>query len=234
MFLFRKTLLKAVTALTLLFALTGMAYGQKHSVRLRNVPVKTVPAADDLSLDLKTNQIDMDRIVSVQVKNGTIQEVLGQIFIGQDVSCTVDGKKIQVSKAEKSAAPQTPPKAARHLVSGRVSDSSGEPIIGCIIVPGDNPQHAVSTDLDGNYTLEVPRNGILEFSYVGFHTIREDVADRSKINVVMRTKTENLDAVVVVGYGTSSKRLVSSSIASSTTLGSMSSAPSTASSKSKA
>ncbi len=219
MFLFRKTLVTTVAVLILSLILAGTAYGQKYTMRLRNVPVKTaveyLQREFGYSVVVKTSQIDMDKIVSVQVKNGTIEEVLRQIFSGQEVSFTVDGKKIQVSKAEKpAAASQAPPKAARHLVSGRVSDASGEPIIGCIIVPGDNPQRAVSTDLDGNYTIEVPKSGVLEFSYVGFHTVREEVADRSRVNVVMRTKTENLDAVVVVGYGTASKRLVSSSIAS--------------------
>ena len=215
MHLFNKTFQKTLTTVILLLVLAGSAFAQKYTMRLRNVPVKTaiehLQRQYSFSIVIKTGEIDMEKAVTVLLKDARIEEVLEKIFSGQEVSFAVDGKKIQVFKADKPAAQ---PQAAAHKVSGRVTDGAGEPVIGCIIVPNGQPRQAVSTDLDGCYSIDVPRNGQLEFSYIGFHTEKEAVADRSKINVVMRTKTESLDAVVVVGYGTSSKRLVSSSIAS--------------------
>lgn len=221
MFLFRKTLLIALTAVVMFCSAAGMAYAQ-HTVRLKNVPVKT--AVDYLqreygySVVVKASQIDMDKTVSVQVKDGSVQDVLGQIFAGQDVSFTVEGKKIQVSKVEKQ--PETPmpvqdgQKVARHQVKGQVTDQVGEPVIGCIIVPDSQSQRAVSTDLDGYYSIDVLAGSTLEFSYVGFYSVKEEVGGRSRINIVMREKAESLDAVMVIGYGSASKRLISSSIAS--------------------
>ena len=216
----RKTLLRTLTALLVL--LPSLASAQKHTLRLSNVPVKT--AVDELqrqygySVVVNTAQIDMDKSVSVQVSDGSIEDILGQIFSGQDVSYTVDGNKIQISRAGKSTdpaqQPQTPAKSARHRVTGHVSDGSGEPVIGCAVIPVGQTAQAVITDLDGNYAIDIPKDGYLEFSSFGYYVAREEVTGRTKISVVMREKAESLDAVVVLGYGTSSKRLVSSSIAS--------------------
>lgn len=222
MFLFRKTFIEIVAVMALFCASTAIASAQTHTMRLKNVSVKS--AVDYLqreygySVVVKTSQIDMEKTVSVQVRDGSIEEVLAQIFTGQDVSFTVDGKKIQVSKAEArqdaSKASREGQKSFKHLVTGKVTDQVGEPVIGCIVVPDGQGQRAVSTDLDGVYSIDVPAGGFLEFSYVGFYSVKEDVGGRGKINIVMREKAESLDAVMVIGYGSASKRLISSSIAS--------------------
>lgn len=218
---FRKTLLKAAAALVLSAVLSLAVSAQKYTLNLRQVPVRTaieeIQRQFGYSVVVETSRVDMDKVISIQARNVDIKDLLGQIFAGQDVSFSVDGKNIQVSRPVKPTAekgPQAAPKAVHHQVGGRVTDAAGEPVIGCIIIPDGMEAKAVITDLDGNYTVTVRKDGTLEYSTIGFYTIREDVADRSRINVVMRTKAESLDAVMVVGYGTASKRLVSSSIAS--------------------
>lgn len=218
--LFRRTLLRAVTALVTLLLLGGTALAQKHTVHLSNVSVKT--AVDYLqsqfgySVVVKTSQINLDKTVSVQVNDGSVEEILGQIFAGQDASFTVDGRKIQVAKTDKPTPPtqQYQPKGGRITVSGIVKDADGEPVIGCAVIPGGVTASATVTDLDGKYSISVARDGYLEFTSIGFQTVRENVSDRGTINVVLSVEAERLEELVVVGYGTASKRLVSSSIAS--------------------
>lgn len=220
MFPLRNILRIAAASLIMLAVMSVGASAQKHTLRMRNVPVSA--AVDELqrqygySVVIKTSQIDMSKTVTVQVADGSIEDVLNQIFDGQDASFSVEGKQIQVFKAPKTPAAPQPQvqKPVRHNVFGRVTDAGGEPLAGCAVIPGGQVQKAVITDLDGNYAVDVPKDSWLEFSIIGFHTLREDVAERGHINVVMREKAEYLDAVMVVGYGTSSKRLVSSSIAS--------------------
>ncbi len=103
--------------------------------------------------------------------------------------------------------------AAQQTVTGVVTDAeTGEPLAGVtVIVTGTTV--GASTDIDGQYELTVPEDrNTLEFSFVGFETIREDIDGRSEVNVVMGEDLQELDDVVVTGYGTLSRRQVTSSI----------------------
>lgn len=98
-------------------------------------------------------------------------------------------------------------------VSGTVTDPAGEVLIGVSVSVKGEQQHAVATDFDGNYTLEaVPSGGTLVFSYVGFKAVEQPVNGRTKIDVTMSEDNELLDEVVVVGYGSLSRKELSSSI----------------------
>ena len=98
-------------------------------------------------------------------------------------------------------------------VSGTVSDQTGEVMIGVSVSVKGDQKHAAATDFDGNYTLNnVPSNGTLVFSYVGFGAVEVAVNGRTKIDVTMQEDSELLDEVVVVGYGSLSRKELSSSI----------------------
>jgi TonB-linked SusC/RagA family outer membrane protein len=102
--------------------------------------------------------------------------------------------------------------SAEITVKGSVSDNTGEPLIGAIVrVSGTSI--GTSTDIDGNYQLtKVPADATLTFSYIGYTSIDEKVAGRTVINVVLEEADNILDEVVVVGYGSLSRREISSSI----------------------
>ena len=98
-------------------------------------------------------------------------------------------------------------------VSGTVSDPVGEVLIGVSVSVKGDQKHAIATDFDGNYTLsDVPSDGTLVFSYVGFKAVEVPVNGRTKIDVTMHEDSELLDEVVVVGYGSLSRKELSSSI----------------------
>lgn len=78
-------------------------------------------------------------------------------------------------------------------VSGTVTDSKNEPVIGATIIVVGDVSHGTVTDIDGNYTLPgIPRNGSLEFRYVGFMTQTVQINGRSTINVVLSEDSELL------------------------------------------
>ena len=93
-------------------------------------------------------------------------------------------------------------------VKGKVSDSSGEPIIGVTVMLSSNNTVGTLTDGSGNYAITIPANSSLTFSCVGFATQEEQLNGRTVINVVLQEDTEFLDETVVVGYGTQKKRLL--------------------------
>ena len=98
-------------------------------------------------------------------------------------------------------------------VSGTVTDKNGETLIGVSVVQ-QGTTNGTSTDLDGKYTLTVPGNAVLEFSYVGNVTQSIPVQGRSQINVTLSEDTKALQEVVVIGYGTQRREAVTGSVSS--------------------
>lgn len=97
-------------------------------------------------------------------------------------------------------------------VSGTVTDINGETVIGASVVVKGTSNGTV-TDFDGNYLLSnVGADAVLEFSYVGYESQTIAVEGRQIIDVVMTEMSVGMDEVVVIGYGSLSKKEVSSSI----------------------
>ncbi|MDE6335896.1 MAG: carboxypeptidase-like regulatory domain-containing protein, partial [Muribaculaceae bacterium] len=109
----------------------------------------------------------------------------------------------------------TVPAATAQLlnVSGTVYDPTGDVLIGVSVSVKGDQKHGTMTDLDGVYTLsDVPSDATLVFSYVGFQAVEVAVNGQTKIDATMHEDSELLDEVVVVGYGSLSRKEVSSSI----------------------
>lgn len=98
-------------------------------------------------------------------------------------------------------------------VSGAVTDSKSEPLIG-VTIQVQGTTHGTLTDVDGKYTIpNVPSHSKLVVSYVGMQTQMIDVQGRASINIVLKENTESLSEIVVVGYGTQKKSSVTGSVA---------------------
>ena len=96
-------------------------------------------------------------------------------------------------------------------VTGNVVDSNNEPVIGAYIkVKGSN--RGAVTDLDGHYTINADKNATLVISYVGMANQEEKVGNRSQINFVLKDDANDLNEVVVIGYGQVKKGDLTSSI----------------------
>ncbi|WP_348811738.1 SusC/RagA family TonB-linked outer membrane protein [Flavobacterium maritimum] len=102
---------------------------------------------------------------------------------------------------------------AQNKVEGIVSDENG------LTVPGANiavsgAKKSVSTDFDGKFSIEAPSNATLVVSFIGFETQKVSVSGRSKINITLKSSSENLKEVVVIGYGTQKRGNINSAISS--------------------
>ncbi|MDD7154908.1 MAG: carboxypeptidase-like regulatory domain-containing protein, partial [Candidatus Cryptobacteroides sp.] len=86
-------------------------------------------------------------------------------------------------------------------VTGKVTDSSGEPLIGAAVVV-DGTTNGIMVDIDGAYSLKVPSDAVLSFEMLGYLTQKIPVSGRSVINVVLTEDTQKLDEVIVVAFGT--------------------------------
>ena len=96
-------------------------------------------------------------------------------------------------------------------VRGTITDIAGEPIIGAnILIKGTS--NGTVTDYDGNYSLQAPADGVLEVSYIGYNPQSISINNRTIINIVLEEDRELLDELVVIGYGSLSRKELSSSI----------------------
>lgn len=103
---------------------------------------------------------------------------------------------------------------AHKKVTGKVKDSSGEPVIGASVVVKGNNTMGTITDFDGNFMLDVPTKSVLVISYIGYVTQEVPTAGKKSLEIILKEDTKTLDEVVVIGYGTQRKGDVTSSVAS--------------------
>src|SRR5690606_2679607 len=102
----------------------------------------------------------------------------------------------------------------QQVVTGVVTDTAGNTLNGVTVSLKDKISTATSTDDSGNYVIAVPGDASLIFSYTGFRSMEMPIENRTEVNVTLFPVTDNLEEVVVVGYGEQKKESVVSSVSS--------------------
>ncbi len=105
--------------------------------------------------------------------------------------------------------------AQNHKVTGVVSATSGESVIGAGVLI-DGTSTGVTTDVDGRYTIDVPDNAVLVFSSIGYKTLKVKVDGRAKVDVTLENDNQLLEEAVAVGYGNQSKLTLTGSVTQTT------------------
>lgn len=103
--------------------------------------------------------------------------------------------------------------AQNTTVKGKVVDDTGEPIIGVNITVVGNKSLGAITNLDGNFTLSVPANATLDISFIGYKTQTIKLNGKTSLHIVLKEDAEQLDEVVVIGYGTQKKATLTGAVA---------------------
>lgn len=144
--------------------------------------------------------------ISINARNATLQAILDEVFTRQ-----TSGFGYKITNSTVVVTYSAPKPGKKLTVSGKVTDSNGEPLAGAgIMVKGTTK--GATADIDGNYSIDVDETAVLEFSYIGFENRTEQVRGRSRIDVSIAEDAHVLDDVVVVGYGTQSRKSLTTSI----------------------
>ncbi|HCU60253.1 MAG TPA: SusC/RagA family protein [Prolixibacteraceae bacterium] len=155
----------------------------------------------------KNEDINVDRIVSVNMKDKSLEELLGILFKGTDVSYKIHGRQIVLVN-------DVPQEQKKITVAGKVTDSSGASLPGVTVLVKGTSQGIV-TNFDGKYLLSnVPSEGTLIFSFVGMRAKEIEVSGRTTIDVKLEEETFGIDEVVAIGYGSIKKRDLTGSVSS--------------------
>mgnify|MGYP001141346761 CR=1 FL=1 len=191
-----------LASLTLLPTTESQAQERKEEIRLEvtQKPLSQVFRQLEKSTDYKF-MFSHDDVKGLQVTRkvqaGDIETVLKQLLEGLPLTYSIKGKFVYIvpKKGVPAAVEQS-----KKTVRGQVVDAAGNPLPGVsILVKGTKT--GTATDLDGNYSLDMPAEGhTLLFSMIGMKNVEERVGKRTNVNVTMEENAEMMDEVVVTGY----------------------------------
>ncbi|WP_448776565.1 SusC/RagA family TonB-linked outer membrane protein [Bacteroides congonensis] len=187
----------------LLFSSFASVYGQERTVTLNlskvplNTALKEIEKQTSMSVVYNTNDVDINRIISIKVSKESLNNVMNQLFKGINTSFSIvdnhivlSAKNIKVDQQKKT------PIAA----SGTITDAKGEPLIGVsVLVKGTS--NGTITDMDGNFKIQAAKDDVLEVSYIGYASQAITLANAQPLKIVMGEDTQTLDEVVVTALG---------------------------------
>lgn len=192
----------------------GNAHSQnaKVSIHMNNVKLDKILNEIENQTDylfIYNNQVDINKITSVKVKNEAVAQVLDRILSGTGINYELEGTHIILTtEAIKDLHAQQQAKT----VTGTVTDVSGEPIIGANIrIKGTTT--GTITDIDGNFSIEAKPQSVIEVSYIGYLTQETVINNQKSIRFLLKEDTKTLDEVVVIGYGVQKKADLTGSVA---------------------
>lgn len=157
----------------------------------------------------------LEKRTSLKVNDADITQVMSTLLAGTDIDYRIEENNliVLVSKSA-TAARQSTAQQSNRTVTGTITDASGEPIIGATVVLKDEPSTGTVTDFDGNFTLQITGNPILQVSYIGYET--KDIATQglNRLNIILSEDTQQLEELVVVGYMVQRKESLTGSMQS--------------------
>jgi len=215
--------MKLTTLGLILFALniTASVYSQqtKLSLNVNNQSIKEVlyqiESKSDYHFIYEVGKINVDKKVSIHVKEKTIDYILLNLFGKEGINYEVtDNNLILINPVNNrpnrsgSSEQQRP----KHI-KGTVVDNNGQPIIGANVVE-KGTTNGIITDAEGKFALDVASSSTLQVSYIGYLTQDLLVGNKSDFQIKLLEDTQNLDEVVIVGYGTQKKSNLTGSVSS--------------------
>lgn len=198
-----------LSMLVLCLHLTMFANGQeKITVVARNIvwskALSAVEKASKYRFVYSSDIAPVNKKIDLVVRDADLPEVMDKLLFSTGLSYKVMPDNLVVLFSKVSVAPEI-------TVKGRITDENGSPLAGASIrVKGSTL--GVSANSNGEFSITVPDDAVLIFSYVGYDEKQISVSGQSTINVALQPSTKIQDEVVVTGYGTARKRDLTGSI----------------------
>ncbi|SEN60000.1 iron complex outermembrane recepter protein [Flavobacterium sp. CF108] len=210
--------LKLTTLLILvaMFNIRGNTYAQKTKVTLElnnstiEKVIETIEQKTDFRFIYKLNDIDLDRTVSISVKDQSIYVVLDKIFKGTPTEFKIRDTQIILKKPELRTQVI---EFQKQTVWGVITDENGLPLPGASVLE-EGTKNGMVTDFDGKYKITVESTqSVIIVSFVGYKE-KKVTANQNVINIQLFPDATDLQEIVVVGYGTAIKKDVTGAVSS--------------------
>lgn len=195
----------------ILLVSSSIAAISQISLTMKNRPVreviKEIEKVSDYRFFYNDELSDLNKIISIDVKNVDIKDIMELIARQAAVSYVLKANhQVVLSLATVNQQKDVV------KITGKVIDDQGEGVIGANVMEKGTTNGTI-TNMDGEFSLEVPNKATLQISYIGFNTQEIPVNGQKTFTIRMTEDTQSLDEVVVVGYGTQKKLNVTGAVA---------------------
>lgn len=222
--LFRKTI--RIMKITTLFSLgvacciSASTYAQNYKVSInkKNSSIieilKDIEKNSEFSFFFNDNNVNVNRKASVKAKNASLEEVLEQVFENTGYNYQIIDRQVLVKADNSVKAMNGVAGVAQQnkMVSGVVTDASGDPIIGANVIIKGTTTGSI-TDIDGKFMLEAKNGDVIQVSFIGYLTQEVPYTGQATLSVNLVEDTQKLEEIVVVGYGVQKKVNMSGAVA---------------------
>ncbi len=214
------TIFILLVAVSSTFAKSSYSQNTRLSVHLDNSTIQQVfdeiQKKSEFIIFYKDDQVNLKRTTNVDAEDATVDLILDQALKGSGLGYRIIDRQIVISNEILNDAPSVVVSETvaeqKKVISGTIKDSKGITLPGVSVVVKGTTIGTV-TNVEGTYQLRVPEGApTLVFSFVGMKPQEIEVAGRTTINVTLEEETIGVDEVVVIGYGTQSRAMVTTSI----------------------
>lgn len=174
---------------------------------LRSV-LKEMELQTGLSVIYQTEEIVEEKKVTADFQSTPVLEAIADL-LDENLACELQNKMIVIYKKRETVTQQ---EKKRQTLTGTVTDAAGEPVIGASVLEKGTANGTI-TDLNGRFSLDVSPGAVLSVSYIGYKLQEIPVTGGKTYAVRLQEDTEELEEVVVIGYGTQKKSSLTASVA---------------------
>lgn len=203
--------------LTIFCASATVGYSQTNEISLHmkngtlEQALDAIKQQSEYSFWYRNNEVNLDCEVSININKQNIGSVLDKLLVSQGLTYTINEKHIIIYKKNEKTSQVVLNDTKK--ITGKVMDDNNVPIIGAnVIVKGST--NGTITDIDGNFTLEVPAHAILLISYIGYVSQEVLVKNQNNLAILMIEDSKSIDEVVVIGYGSVKKSNLTGAVSS--------------------
>lgn len=200
-----------------MFATETYSQSRKVTIVANNISINKVLLSIEKQTDylfvFNAKNVNLNKSVNVNMHNRSVAEVLDMILRDTDINYAMDGKNIMLRKNSIIQVRRNTPADAKKKITGVVKDLSGMPIIGANISVTGNSSKAI-TDINGKFEIEISSDGVLQVSYVGYEERFISTKGKQNFIIIMKENTQQLNEIIVVGYGTQKKATLTGAVSS--------------------
>lgn len=222
-----KHLFKQMVFLTLLLTFPLPEIHAQITIQMKNKPasevVKQIEKVSKYRFFYKKGLPGMATPITVEANDKSIEIVMGQIVKQISVSYAIKGET-QVVLTEPTL--QNTTNGQKKSVKGTVTDTRGESVIGANIVQKGTTNGVIS-DVNGDFDINVPEGSTLVISYIGYNSKEMNVGTKTTLAVILEEDNQTLDEVVVIGYTTQKKGLLTGAVSTMTVTDDLKTLPTT-------
>jgi TonB-linked SusC/RagA family outer membrane protein len=188
---------------------------QKINLDKKNVPLKSIftelakQSGYDFLVDAKT--LEKSKPVTINLKNVSLEDALKICFKDQPLEYTIEDKSVVIKEKVKTIFERLSDYIRAVTITGTVVDEKGAALPG-VSVQIKGTTRTVATSSTGTFSISVDKGAILVFRYIGFEAKEITVGDENNLKITLREDQKALNEVVVVGYGTTTKKELTSAI----------------------